>query len=1242
MADRYWRGGSGSWTAVNTANWSATSGGPGGASVPTQDDDVYFDANSDTGGIFTVTITAFTAVCRNLTVNTTDFTFTLSQSTGTLEVYGSLELPSTNFVLSSNVQITFRASTASNTILTRGVPLSTTIFNGTGQWFLTSSLTTSTGGLTLTQGSLNTSGFAVTTPFFNSNNSNVRTLTLNNSTFTINTNTGWNCSTSTNFTLSAGTSEIILSSTQPTFNGGGLTYRTVSYTDTTATSLIKAITGANTFFNLNFATPATSGCNNITFSADQIITGTLTATGSGGFQRLALLSNTIDTQRTLTCAAIAAISDVDFRDIRIAGAVGTLSGTRLGDCGGNGGITFAAPKTVWWSNSVGGNWGGDNFGASSGGAVSIANYPVAQDTVIINNSGAVAAGLTIVINGNYHMPSIDMTTRTTSLTLGTVSSFTVSFYGDLLYAGVVTTTGTSTYVFANRTIKTFSAPALSIFGGPLIIEAPGGGLAISATSGSIRTNSDIEIRRGTFTTNSINVSQFNRVLVTGTGAKTLNWGTSTLSNSSSLSYWQVTGTNITWNGAPNINDLTGGQSIFSGGGYTYGTLTMNPSGAAALNTARSITGTNTFSNIIWTVGSTLGWYGLSLSDNQTITGNFTITGTQAIYRAFIRSNTIGTARTLSVGSMTSTYIDFRDITLTGTAAPLSGTRLGDCGGNSGITFDAPSTKYWNAAAGGEWLSNSWANSEGGATSFENFPLAQDTVIVPNSGLNNGATITLLAPYNMPSLNLSTRTNSMTFAVTASGVATPYTIIFYGDLISSSSVTWTSPRADGVTESTFVFCNRSAKTLDTGGSTVPVTLEINCPGGGLNLTYVGITQFTRYFGLTTLARGTLNLSPFATLTTGYFSSSGTSTREIVFGTGSTIALVGSLVTSTSLFLSDPTNLTVTGDSDFSISGSGNRIINIGTMTESNSVNVSLNGAMTPTFSSSGTCTIKNLSMSGINAPTLATNMVLYGNLTMPANTFNTTTNTITFASSVTGNLISNASGVAIPVPIIFNGIGGQWSLQHNMGLITSIQLRNGTLNLNGKTLSATTFSTGEGTKNLIFNGATLTITGSGSTAFNNANPSGFTVTSGTGTGRLAFNSSSAKTFVGGGTTYNCTVRQAGSGTLTITGNNTFNAFENTVSPTSITFTANTTTTFNTWNVSGFLTNFITIRSSTPGVPYTLNKTSGTVSSSSLDLQDSIATGGATWLSYLINNNVNSGNNLGWQFYLNTLNRGYIIT
>jgi len=43
---RYWVGGSGIWDPTDTTHWSTSSGGPGGASVPTYLDNVFFDANS--------------------------------------------------------------------------------------------------------------------------------------------------------------------------------------------------------------------------------------------------------------------------------------------------------------------------------------------------------------------------------------------------------------------------------------------------------------------------------------------------------------------------------------------------------------------------------------------------------------------------------------------------------------------------------------------------------------------------------------------------------------------------------------------------------------------------------------------------------------------------------------------------------------------------------------------------------------------------------------------------------------------------------------------------------------------------------------------------------------------------------------------------------------------------------------------------------------------------------------------
>lgn len=46
MANRYWVGNGGTWNSSDTTHWSDTSGGAGGASVPTSADTVYFNANS--------------------------------------------------------------------------------------------------------------------------------------------------------------------------------------------------------------------------------------------------------------------------------------------------------------------------------------------------------------------------------------------------------------------------------------------------------------------------------------------------------------------------------------------------------------------------------------------------------------------------------------------------------------------------------------------------------------------------------------------------------------------------------------------------------------------------------------------------------------------------------------------------------------------------------------------------------------------------------------------------------------------------------------------------------------------------------------------------------------------------------------------------------------------------------------------------------------------------------------------
>ena len=77
-----------------------------------------------------------------------------------------------------------------------------------------------------------------------------------------------------------------------------------------------------------------------------------------------------------------------------------------------------------------------------------------------------------------------------------------------------------------------------------------------------------------------------------------------------------------------------------------------------------------------------------------------------------------------------------------------------------------------------------------------------------------------------------------------------------------------------------------------------------------------------------------------------------------------------------------------------------------------------------------------------------------------------------------------------------------------------------------------------------------------------------------------------------------------------------------------FTSGTTTTVTNFNVYGSATAKMTIASTTAGSPATLSKTSGIVSCDYLSIQDSTATGGATW--YAGSNSTNVSGNTGWLF------------
>jgi len=173
MADRYWVLGTGTWAATGTTRWSASPGGPAGASVPGAADNVFINNSSGTG-----TITLTLGSCLNFYANSTN-SITVAGS-GVLTVRG-------DFYISSAITWTNTATVAAITnggtisaVPTGGAPP----INLTGSaltWNLAANytlrtLTGTAGTFTLTSGTINLNNFNINCGVFSSNAAAVRVI----------------------------------------------------------------------------------------------------------------------------------------------------------------------------------------------------------------------------------------------------------------------------------------------------------------------------------------------------------------------------------------------------------------------------------------------------------------------------------------------------------------------------------------------------------------------------------------------------------------------------------------------------------------------------------------------------------------------------------------------------------------------------------------------------------------------------------------------------------------------------------------------------------------------------------------------------------------------------------------------------------------------------------------------------------------------------------------------------------
>lgn len=239
MATYYWVGGSGTWDGTSTARWSTTSGGAGGAGVPTSADDARFDALGGTG---TVTI-ASGATCKILTWIST--TLTMGGSAD-FTIYRTFDIePGVTITYSGTMTVSYGFAT----IFIAGTPIPFNVnfvSTGSGNWSPSYHNPVFSGTVTLTSGTLDLAGFSMIVGIFSSSNSNTRNITFGGGSLSV--VSLFDVSTSTNFTTDL-TGYIYMgsgSASPKTFAGGGASYPTLQNVGIGTFT----ISGSNTFVNI--------------------------------------------------------------------------------------------------------------------------------------------------------------------------------------------------------------------------------------------------------------------------------------------------------------------------------------------------------------------------------------------------------------------------------------------------------------------------------------------------------------------------------------------------------------------------------------------------------------------------------------------------------------------------------------------------------------------------------------------------------------------------------------------------------------------------------------------------------------------------------------------------------------------------------------------------------------------------------------------------------------------------------
>lgn len=528
--------------------------------------------------------------------------------------------------------------------------------------------------------------------------------------------------------------------------------------------------------------------------------------------------------------------------------------------------------TITANAGAAGNWNSDS--SWIGGV-----KPTAADDAVIP-----LATTSITIDAGSVCRSADFNTFTGTITMGSSGTLTI---GDgtagtgnralRLPSGgtfVPNSAATITFVSTSATQQTVAVDSGYTMCNMTFNSTSNGNYAITQAL-TINTSSTLTLTQGTLHTDGASDNSglshtWGKFGSSSAVTRVINFGNSSITctgtNGNIVSLNNLIGLTISTNTATiTMSGANASLQIASGLNFNGSSIVMSGSGQAGHN--QSFTCAN-----FTRTGTAAKSDSFNVSGNITCTGTFTVNSNSAVNRVLVNSNTPGTARTITAASVViSNIVDFVDITGAGaatwTVAGTGATALGDCGGNSGITFTTPATQTYAGTSGGNWSANAWTSR---------VPLPQDDVVI-NAAFSASQTITADMPRLGKSIDFTGATGTPTLSLSAGG-----TIFGSLTLISGMSISGTP---------TLSFNGRSSYTITTAGITLTNATTFNAPNGTYTL-QDNLTNNRAATGAITLTNGTLVDNGKTVALTGATSSfsmtAGTLTKTGTWNIGNTAA------------------------------------------------------------------------------------------------------------------------------------------------------------------------------------------------------------------------------------------------------------------------------------------------------------------------------------------------------------------